>query len=263
MELCSLTEAFPNVEKSNSLSKEERRAKRKAKKSKQVELEKQDELLPPLEDNLKKLGEIPAFTAYEDAFRDISGSSVEGFKLPCLPGANKLFTDQGLPGYFGKGVDDEDTTDKKEGFANISTNANGTFEYIFGGTGAEKAGSNDSALPDPMLNDMWKPLTSAKTKTAFFQGQTGNPYSIEKIDSDEAYVKEVERKKRPTPFQLRDSDPDSMRNLMAIQLKDLERRMDELSIKQPRDSKNEILIFVGTGLALLLSFDLIIRASRI
>ena len=266
MELCSLTEAFPDVGKSNNLSKEERRAKRRAKKSKEAELkavEKQDELLPPAEDNLKRLGEIPAFTAYEDAFKDISGSTVEGFKLPCLPGANKLFTDQGLPDYFGKSIDDEDTTDKKEGFANITTNANGTFEYIFGGTGAEKAGSNDSVLPDPMLNDMWKPLTSAKTKTAFFQGQMGNPYSVEKSDKERPYIEESERKNRPQPFKFKESDPDSMRNLMATQLKDLERRMDELTIKQSRDSKNEILIFVATGLALLLSFDLVIRVSRI
>lgn len=261
MELCSLTEAFPDLNKPNSPSKEERRAARKkAKKCKGADLEYlkgQDDLLPP-PDTLKKLGEIPAFTSYEDAFNDLSGSTVEGFKLPRLPASNTLFSDQGLPGYFGKGLDDEDDAPMKEGFTDLQTNAKQAFEYVFG---SDKAGSNDSTLPDPMLSDSWKPLTPAKTKTAFFQGQQGNGRPVERIDNRQPYV-EQEDAKRPVPTKRRESDPDSMRNLMANQLRDLERRMDELNIKQPRDSKNEILVFVGTGIFLLLSFDLMIRAAR-
>jgi hypothetical protein len=263
MELCSLTEAFPDLQKPNSPSKEERRAARKkAKKCKGADLQYlkgQDDLLPPA-DTLKKLGEIPAYTSYEDAFNDLSGSTVEGFKLPRLPASNTLFADQGLPGYFGKGLDDEDEgPPPKEGFMDLQTNVKQAFEYVFGGNGAEKAGSNDSTLPDPMLSDSWKPLTTAKTKTAFFQGQQGNG---EVSDRTQPYVEEEEKAKRPVPTKRAESDPDSMRNLMATQLKDLERRMDELTLKQPRDSKNEILIFVGTGVFLLLSFDLMIRAAR-
>jgi hypothetical protein len=264
MELCSLTEAFPDLGKPNSPSKEERRAARKkAKKCKGADLQYlkgQDDLLPPA-DTLKKLGELPAFTAYEDAFNDLSGSTVEGFKLPRLPASNTLFADQGLPGYFGKGLDDEDDAPVKEGFANLQTNAQQAFEYVFGATGAEKAGSNDSSLPDPMLSDSWKPLTSAKTKTAFFQGQQGNGRTVERIDNEQQYVEYEEEAKIPVSAKRKESDPDSMRNLMATQLKDLERRMDELSIKPPRDTKNEILVFVGTGVFLLLSFDLMIRAT--
>jgi hypothetical protein len=260
MELCSLTEAFPDLNKPNSPSKEERRAARKkAKKCKGADLQYlkgQDDLLPP-PDTLQKLGELPAFTSYEDAFKDISGSTVEGFKLPCLPDSKTLFADQGLPEYFGKGLDDDDEA-KTEGFANIQTNANQSLEYVFGATGAEKAGSNASSLPDPMLSDLWKPLTPAKTKTAFFQGQQGNGRDA---DRRQKYVEEEERDKRPVSSKRKESDPDSMRNLMATQLKDLERRMNELTLKQPRDSKNEILVFVGTGIFLLLSFDLMIRAA--
>jgi len=259
MELCSLTEAFPDLNKPNSPSKEERRAARKkAKKCKGADLQYlkgQDDLLPPA-DTLKKLGELPAFTSYQDAFNDISGSTVEGFKLPRLPATNTLFADQGLPDYFGKGLDDDDEP-KKEGFTNIQTNANHSLEYAFNATGAEKAGSNASSLPDPMLSDLWKPLTPAKTKTAFFQGQQGNGRSAD----NQKYVEEEEKAKRPVSSKRKESDPDSMRNLMATQLKDLERRMDELALKQPRDSKNEILVFVGTGIFLLLSFDLMIRAA--
>lgn len=269
MELCSLTEAFPDLQKPNSPSREERRAARKrAKKCKgadQQYLKAQDDELPPPADTLKKLGELPAFTSYEDAFNDLSGSTVEGFKLPRLPASNTLFTDQGLPGYFGKGLDDEDDAPAKstEGFSNLQTNGGESFEYTFGGTGADKAGSNDSTLPDPMLSDAWKPLTPAKTKTAFFQGQQGNGRRVERIDNRESsYIKEEENKIRPVSYKRAESDPDSMRNLMATQLKDLERRMDEMKLKQPRDSKNEILLFVGTGVFLLLSFELMVRASH-
>jgi len=144
----------------------------------------------------------------------------------------------------------------------MQTNNGEEFEYLFGGKGAEKAGSNSSTLPDPMLSDMWKPLTTAKTKTAFFQGQHGNSNIIERIDNKEKYVEHEESQKIPVSYKTKPDEPDSMRNLMANQLKDLQRRMDELTFKQPRDSKNEILIFVGTGVFLLLSFDLMIRASR-
>lgn len=263
MELCSLTEAFPDLGKPNSPSKEERRAARKkAKKCKGADLQylkAQDDELPPV-DTLKRLGELPAFTAYEDAFKDLSGSTVEGFKLPCLPASNTLFSDQGLPGYFGKGLDDEDDP-VKEGFTNLQTNTQQAFEYVFGASAVEKAGSNSSLLPDPMLSDSWKPLTPAKTKTAFFQGQQGNGRAVERVDNRQLYIEEEENVKRPVPTKRVESDPDSMRNLMATQLKDLERRMNELSVKQPRDSKSEILVFVGTGIFLLLSFDLMIRAA--
>lgn len=261
MELCSLTEAFPDLQKPNSPSKEERKAARKrAKKCKGPDLQylkEQDDLLPPAADTLKKLGEIPAFTSYEDAFNDLSGSTVEGFKLPRLPATNTLFSDQGLPDYFGKGLEDEDAPGPtKEGFSNMETNGGDSFEYMFGKSGAEKAGSSDATLPDPMLNDLWKPLTPAKTRTAFFQGKQGNGR-----ESSE-YVKEEKRKRVPVTYKSKESDPDSMRNLMATQLEDLQRRMDQLSLKQPRDSKNEILLFVGTGVFLLLSFELIVRAAK-
>jgi hypothetical protein len=265
MELCSLTDAFPDIQKPNSPSKEERRAARKkAKKCKGADLQYlkgQDDLLPPAADTLKKLGELPAYTSYDDAFNDLSGSTIEGFKLPRLPASNTLFTDQGLPEYFGKGIDDDDSSGKKEGFANMQTNNGEEFEYLFGGNGAEKAGSNSSTLPDPMLSDLWKPLTTAKTKTAFFQGQQGNGRVVERVDNKQKYVEYEERQRIPVSYKTKQDEPDSMRNLMANQLKDLQRRMDEMTLKQPRDSKNEILIFVGTGVFLLLSFDLMIRAA--
>lgn len=261
MELCSLTEAFPDLQKPNSPSKEERRAARKrAKKCKGADLQYlkgQDDLLPPPEDNLKKLGELPTFTSYEDAFNDLSGSTVEGFKLPRLPASNTLFSDQGLPGYFGKGLDDDDDEPKKEGFSTIQTNGGQAVQYGFDLSGNI---DNDFVLPDPMLNDLWKPLTPAMARTAFFQGQQGNGRKVERVDNRQLQKDDIA--KRPVPAKRMESDPDSMRILMETQLKNLERRIDELTVKPHRDSKNEILVFVGTGVFLLLSFDLMIRAAR-
>ena len=58
------------------------------------------------------------------------------------------------------------------------------------------------------------------------------------------------------------ADPDSMRELMAMQMKELERRMGDFESLNKRDTKNEILMFVGTGLFLLVSLDLIVRIGR-
>ena len=89
MELCSIEDAFPdfqshkqnskkssNILSGSALSKEERRAMRKkAKKAKEVEPAEQAEVDPD-RPSLKRMGELPAFVNYSEAFQDLSGAAV-------------------------------------------------------------------------------------------------------------------------------------------------------------------------------------------
>lgn len=270
MELCSLEDAFPDVgrkSKKGDPSKEERRAARKAAKrckgpALEYLLQKDKEQGPdPDRPALKRLGELPPFTAIEEAFTDVSGS-IQGFKLPRIPANNALFSNEDLPAYFGKGEDDEGFTNMFQGLPDLKTNTSETFEYIFGEKGVEKAGSVDlKTLPGPELDDNWKPMTPARSNTAFFLNEV-------EPERSQKPTKPVEANEQPKPKYAKldvkgeYEDRDSMQLLLSNKLKDLEQKLAKMESTGQRNSKNEILLFVGTGLFLLVSFDVIIRASR-
>ena len=282
MELCSLEDAFPKIETHNHIqkkefpegksspSREERRAARKkAKRCKGPALdylEAQDGAdVDPDRQAVKRLGDVPAFVAYEDAFPDISGV-YEGFKPPTMPTANCLMTDQGLPSYFGKGVDDE------EGFANYSGAAGDNPGYrLIPNTVAgfdEKVAASTangpaaSSLPAPSLVNAWKPLTAAKTTTAFTKTNT-----IERVEPDlpELPAPPPVQKEAPVPSHLgRESgSDDKIRDMLMMRIQDLSKRLEDLEKKEePRNTQKELLMFVGGGLFLLITFDLALRAGR-
>jgi hypothetical protein len=357
MELCSIEDAFPDIQGKNPApgctdvksSKEERRAARKrAKKCKGPSedfLNAVDDIpTDPDRPAVKRMGEIPAFASYEDAFKDLSGAEFEGFKMPVLPASNCLMSDPGYPSYFGKGLEDaaeeappvnwpssemakqqlssivKDTaalkelvagskgigsgkddvfakvgstigtrglavynsgTDhpprgamspKDEGFTNMfndsaDTMLNETFEYEFGGKGAEKAGAVKT-LPAPSLDDAWKPLTNAKTTTAFFTAKKpkGVVEPVEETMLRPEKLGITEKKSPPVhtpgPEPEAGSDPEAMRAQMAQQMRELLKKFEDLELKRQRDSKNEVLLFVGTGLFVLVSLDIVARLSR-
>jgi len=284
MELCSIQDAFPDIQKdkkSNSMpkpgcsdskpSKEERRAARKlAKKCKESPAEKyyemMDDKLPPVDPDrpaIKRMGEIPAFVAYEEAFNDLSGGKFESFKMPVLPSSNCLISDPGYPKYFGKGLEDAD-----EGFTNMfndsaasAQTAPETFEYEFGGQGADKAGAV-KALPAPPTSNTWKPLTPAKAKTAFTDKNVEASKDEDLSKKPAIVAKESARPDFTTKNVPSDGNPNSMSTLMANQINDLTRRFDDLEAKRDRDSKNEILLFVGTGAFILVCMEIVMRISR-
>lgn len=357
MELCSIEDAFPDIQGKNPApgctdvksSKEERRAARKrAKKCKGPSedfLNAVDDIptTDPDRPAVKRMGELPAFASYDDAFKDLSGA--EGFKMPVLPASNCLMSDPGYPSYFGKGLEDateeappvnwpsselakqqlssivKDTaalqglvsgskgigsgkpdvfatagstkgtaglavynsatdhtprgamSNSDEGFINMfndsaDTMLNETFEYEFGGKGAEKAGGVKT-LPAPSLDDAWKPLTTAKTTTAFFTAKKPK----EAVEPVEEYILRPEKKiatveknskpsYKPAPPLAEGSDPESMRAQMAQQMRELTKKFEDLEARRKRDTKNEVLLFVGTGLFVLVSLDIVARLSR-
>jgi len=259
MELCSIQDAFPDIQKDkkpdpksvgteSKPSKEERRAaRRQAKKCKGGPAEQYykmvDDMLPPIDPDrpaVKRMGEIPPFTPYEDAFKDSNGSGIEGFKMPKLPKSNCLISDPGYPSYFGKGLEDTD-----EGFQN--------FEYEFDGKGDSKAGA--VALPTPPLTDAWKPITPALTKTAFFKDVPGR--------DDNSEAAEEDLTKKP----IMRGEPASVgsgfeRAQMESRIEQLTRRFDDWEAKKEKNSKNEILLFVGTGIFILVCMDVVRRIGR-
>jgi hypothetical protein len=358
MELCSIQDAFPDIQGKNPApgctdaksSKEERRAARKrAKKCKGP----QEEYLNSVDDipttdpdrpAVKRMGELPAFVSYNDAFNDLSGANFEGFKMPKLPTANCLISDPGYPSYFGKGLEDAaeeappvnwpssdmakqqlnsivkdmaalqsltsgskgigsgkadalgamgstigsaglalynsvaDHTPRggyeDEGFTNMfndsaQTTLNETFEYEFGGKGIDKAGAVKT-LPAPSLDDAWKPLTTAKTSTAFFTAKQPAKGAVESAEEStlqpDKKVGTISKNARPdfigNAAPTAGSDPEEMRSQMAKQMQELMKKFENLEEKNKRDTKNEVLLFVGTGLFILVSLDIVARLSR-
>ena len=279
MELCSLEDAFPNIDTGSvhktltgsgsglgsasssgfpfvggidaKASKEERRAARKkAKKQKGPALVYSDSVvgdLPTQADPdpdrpaMKRMGYVPAVQEEK-----------ESFVTPVLPKASCLFSDPGTPHYFGKDVDDE------EGFSNFSVVGSDNPNFIlqpdlksFTLKGADKAAG---ALPEPNLDQTWKPMSPAASYTAFLSEQTKEAPGW----SMNAEHKVLQRATIPNEPPKVDSSGDENSKLMN-RINELVQRLETLEKKKSQDSQTEILMFVGTGVFLLLSFDMLTR----
>ena len=310
MELCSLDDAFPDIGKQGPSKEERRAARKKAKRCKgpaEAYLtadERPAGVVPegipatdPDRPAVKRLGEVSALMSYSDAFPDLSGvvrdaapfhtrpstNGGEEFRMPTLPGANTTFTDAGLPGYFGKGEDDE------EGFADYSANPADVTGYRMSGAssgapsgassgaadeskGVGKAGSGSTAaspmLPTPSLSDAWKPLTPAGATTAYY-GRLPPPGGrvVERVEpalpeGPKVAVNPSEAPRRGGASVKEPEMSDVTRDQLMRRIQDLQKRLEELETKATRNSQKEILVFVGAGLFLLVSFDLAIRSGR-
>jgi len=284
MELCSIEDAFPKISGhdhserkelptaptgclDSKPSKEERRAaKKKAKRCKAIapsvleELEAQEgqgQVPDPDRPAVKRLGDVPAFVSYADAFPDISGS-FEGFSIPKITGSSCATNTEGLPAYFLRGEDDE------EGFANYSgmQGDNPGYQMVpaaiprVDAKGVEKAGS-DASLPAPNMDMNWKPLTNAAATTAYF---TEEPLNIESTNTTTAKTSGVVQ--QPSTIKREPAQVNDQRDMLLKQISELTKRLDDLERKTPRNTQKELLMFVGTGLVLLVSFDIALRASR-
>jgi hypothetical protein len=279
MELCSIEDAFPKIDKKNSKSwssKEERRAARrlakKCKDSPAEEYQKSEETeVDPDRPAVKRMGEIPAFTPYEDAFNEAPNGKFENFRMPVLPSNNALPSKPSdYPAYFGKGLDDapSESSGSSEGFSNMfsdsATAPSDNFEYEFGGRGADKAGAV-IGLPSPQIDNAWKPLTPARATTAFVKHKTSG-------DTDNG-AEEADTKPSVRPvatyaeqkygiLDTIDSNPDVRPDRLALQIETLTRRFDDLEARHHRNSKNEVILFVGTGVFILVCMDIVMRMAK-
>ena len=283
MELCSIEDAFPKISGSehserkglptapagcldSKPSKEERRAaKKRAKQCKGPALdalEAQEGQVPdPDRPAVKRLGDVPAFVSYADAFPDISGS-FEGFSIPKITGSACATNTEGLPAYFLGGADDD------EGFTNYSGTQGDNPGYQLVPTaippvdakGVEKAGSGPAeSLPVPNMNMNWKPITSSKVTTAYLDDAA--PFRVDATNVTTA--KTSGTVPLPSTIKREPAELNDPRDMLLKQIQDLKKRLEELENKPSRnDSQKDILMFVGTGLFLLVSFDIALRVSR-
>jgi len=277
MDLCSLEDAFPNIDTGSvhkSLtgpsgfpyvggtdskpSREERRAARKrAKKVKGPALTYSDSVaadIPPTDPDRPAMKRMEPVTSEQD--------EKDGFAIPVLPKASCLFSDAGTPSYFGK--DSDDVAD--EGFSSFSAVGSDNPNYMlqpdfktsFDLKGVGKAGGE---LPEPNVNDTWKPLSHGASYTAYVAEPTkrepGWSMNAEQRDGQVASKSTIQE---ASPATIAGERKESGEKDMLIgRINDLVARLENLEKKKSQDSQTEILMFVGTGVFLLLSFELFTR----
>lgn len=256
-ELCSLENAFPNIGKigppsvggtDTTPTREERKAaKKKAKRCKgpvltALEADPYSYQSPDPDRLFSKMGDVE-----KESFQNVIP------KVPKSTGSTGTF-----PSYFGKGLDDE------EGFSSFSTSPGDDPNYrlepdftkTFDTKGIEKA--MGSLLPDPNLSDRWKPMTET-TYTAF--GAQSHPTataarpgwaSIQELETPAP----IEQKVKPRDESwLSKNDKDEIIERMNT----LVGRLDEMEKRRLQNTQTELLLFVGTGLLLLFTFEIVSR----
>ena len=172
----------------------------------------------------------------------------EGFQIPQVPGPAQEFGTK-RPKYFGASEDDD-----VEGFAPYTNIIGDDPAYRLSegkGAGATvdevteylmKFGGGDEKLPAPNLEDAWKPITPPGAPTAFFQ------YLARPGESN-------------TPLQKRSASPafGPSNADVSKKLDEIFSRLDQLEQTRNQSSQTEVLLFVGTGILLLGSLELICR----
>jgi hypothetical protein len=278
MDLCSLEDAFPNFDTGSvhkgwqqggsghpyvggtdaKSSKEERRAARKlAKKLKGPTLKYSDANMSSQPDpdrpGVKRMEAVENTEEQKD-----------GFKIPVLPKASCLFSESGTPTYFGSDPDEDG-----EGFSSFSSvkgdNPNYMLEPDFSKTfdlkGAAKAAH--TTLPDPNLEDAWKPMTPAASYTAFVPDDVERKPPGWSMNAEQKGAQVTPKtplfqgENAPVNPEKKGSNDD--RDVLLRRINDLVGRLENLEKKKSQNSQTEILMFVGTGMFLLLSFELLSR----
>jgi hypothetical protein len=268
MDLCTLEDAFPNIQngsvrniselpyvggKDAFSSKEERRAARKlAKKRKGSPAEKYSDSVDPDRPAVERMKSV-----------DTVAEQKESFVMPILPKASCIFSEPGTPSYFGAGEDDVE-----EAFSTYSAAPRDEINYRLQPDftksdmlkGAQKAASEP--LPEPPLMDSWKPLTPGASYTSYFNDIPA-PKKPAKAVAQEP-MPEWGAKAHGTPAKgpvaaNESSQVNNHQDALLKRIDELMGRLEQLETKNKADSQTEILMFVGTGLFLLMSFELIAR----
>ena len=261
MDLCTLEDAFPNINegslakgsgfpfvggKDSYSSKEERRAARKkAKKAKGPALDYENSVDP----------DRPAVERMLPI--DTVNQQKEAFALPVLPKASCLFSDTGTPTYFGSSLED----DTEEPFSSFSASPKDDANYRLYPDftksdelkGASKAAG--ATLPEPPLTDSWKPMTPAASYTAFFQ-EIPQPKKQPKAPEDPEWAMKA---RGSGPIGINDTTQGNTQDALLKRIDELMGRLDQLEKKNVHDSQKEVLMFIGTGLFILVSFELFSR----
>jgi hypothetical protein len=255
MELCTIEDAFPNIGggedapyaggKDAYSSREERRAAKKLR-AKRIKAEAKAQVtgVDPDRPAVERMAEVETVQKEKEAFA-----------LPVLPKASCLFSETGLPKYF-ENLDD----DMEEGFSSFNpspiddANYRLYTDFTKGDMlkGAEKAANQN--LPEPVMNDQWKPMTDAASYSAYYdvQAVTAKGPAKPRGAKGPPVMPEVLAPSN-------DSAKDKNNDALLKRIDELMGRLDQLEKKNVRDSQTEILMFVGTGLFILASFEIFTR----
>lgn len=281
MELCSLEDAFPNINTGSPFvggkdaysSREERKAaRRKAKRCKKV--------APGLEAYaaIQVDPDRPAVVRAEAVPSMQEAATTEGFKPPVLPGSACSFSDPGYPEYFGKSQ--EDLEEPFSVYSNLKGDdpnyvlQPGLLAGAFDGKGVEKA--TGGGLPAPNVNETWKPLTESGSPTAF----TSLPSAISAIPGwfTQEPAKDSEKEaQRFTATTAADEETDSKvlpmppaylteddKRAMHARIDQLHRQLvalEEEKAKTYKTSQTETLVLVGAGVGILMALDILCYLS--
>ena len=286
MDLCSLEDAFPNIETGSihktftgsafpyvggtdsKPSREERRAARKrAKKVKgpaQTYFESIAEDIPPTDPDRPAVKRMDSVTPEQD--------KKDGFAIPVLPKASCLFSDAGTPSYFGKSYDDESEEGISSFSAALDDNPNynnspegqditkevqkaADFKNSFDLKGVDKAGGE---LPEPNVKDTWKPLSHGASYTAFVKDSpsTEGGWSM---NAEYEHNRITSKSTIPEVSPAQERKDSGEKDFLMGRINELVARLENLEKKKSQDSQTEILMFVGTGVFLLLSFEIFTR----
>jgi hypothetical protein len=213
----------------------------------------------------------------------------ETYKIPVLPKASCLYSDAGTPSYFGAAEEDAE----EEGYANFRA-AQGETDFMLGGggggEGSEPASFQDSfslrgaakaggaMLPEPNLNDSWKPAAPAASYTAYLNDLPSSGAAVPGWASGSRHLAPEAGPMEPpmkmpaalgplptapaAPIVAAGGNPKEDRDALLARIEALSGRLEELEKSKRHDSQTEILMFVGTGLFVLFAFDLATRVGR-
>jgi hypothetical protein len=266
MDLCTLEDAFPNIDNGSTTnitglpyvggkdafsSKEERRAARKlAKKRKGAPAETYSDSVDPDRPAVERMKGV-----------DTVAEQKESFVLPVLPKASCIFSDPGTPSYFGAGLEDIE-----EAFSAYSAAPRDDINYRLQPDftksdmlkGAQKAASEP--LPEPPLTDSWKPLTPGASYTSYFNDIPAPKKVKLQAKPDLDWMVKQQGSSAEGPVAANESTlVVKQHDAIMSRMDALMGRLEELEKKHKEDSQMEILMFVGTGLFILMSFELFAR----
>jgi hypothetical protein len=232
MEGCLLQDVFPDWIKNDTKASEKARKeqKKRAKKCRDPALR---YLEPEVDPDRPSLVPLPDVLPMNDKTGMIE-------VLPKTEG----FQDSGpsVPKYFGSSGDDEE-----EGFAPYTHTIGEDSSYLLEPPKKKEADYRNKSeggelLPTPSLEDVWKPLTPAGAGTAFFQylAPPGGEYP--------------KRKKVAAAAPRAASESE-----LSKKFDQIFQRLDQLEKDRKQSTQTEVLLFVGTGLALIVSLEFLTR----
>lgn len=305
MELCSIEDAFPNIQTGSVAkgerdkgsgfpyvggtddrpSREERRAARKKAKrckgtaaggpaSKYIDATRED-VPDPDRPAAMRMGPVEAFQASagaasteEEVVYPVPLAKQNPKLVPVLPKPSCLFSDEGYPSYFGKSEDDMEENFSSYGPDDTGYRLEPDFTKSFDFKGVQKAAGG--ALPVPNLEDSWKPMTEAASYTSFTpSGATAIAadalWSISAGEHPVVVPGAAEEREQRAPVVAAPvvlpagGNKQEDRDALLARIDTLVGRLENLEKKRVQDTQNELLVFVGTGLFMLLAFEIVVR----